>query len=142
MVAPRSTERPKLVLFVLIATAITLMTVQFRDFLPLREFQQGFRDVISPLRSTVDVLTDPVETIWDGIFNYEEVRKENELLENEVQRMRGEKLRNEADQELLERLLGEVDIKFSEREMLVARIIGVPSGNFNSHMLEIDKGSD
>ena len=56
--------------------------------------------------------------------------------------MRGAELRDEADRDLLERLLGEVDIDYLELETVVARIIGVPGGNYNSHVVEINKGSD
>ncbi len=138
----RSSDRPRVVLLVLMAAALTLLTAQFRDFLPVDNFQQGFRDVISPLRKVVDRATDPFQTVWNGIFNYDELSDENERLQMEIARMRGEELSKEADRELLERLLGEVDIDYLELETVVARIIGVPGGNYNSHVVEINKGTD
>jgi len=138
----RSSDRPRVVLLVLMAAALTLLTAQFREFLPVDDFQQGFRDVISPFRKVVDRSTDPFQTVWNGIFNYEEVSDENERLQMEIARMRGKELRDEADRELLERLLGEVDIDYLELETVVARIIGVPGGNYNSHVVEINKGTD
>jgi len=138
----RSSDRPRVVLLVLMAAALTLLTAQFRDFLPIDNFQQGFRDVISPFRKAVDTATDPFQTVWKGIFNYDELSDENERLQMEIARMRGEELRDEADRELLERLLGEVDIDYLELETVVARIIGVPGGNYNSHVVEINKGTD
>ena len=138
----RSSDRPRVVLLVLMAAALTLLTAQFRNFLPVDDFQQGVRDVISPFRKVVDRATDPFQTVWNGIFNYEEVSDENERLQMEIARMRGEGLRDEADRELLERLLGEVDIDYLELQTVVARIVGVPGGNYNSHVVEIDKGTD
>lgn len=138
----RSSDRPRVVLLVLMAAALTLLTAQFRDFLPVDEFQQGFRDVISPVRRVVDKATDPFQRVWNGVFEYDEVSEENERLQLEIARMRGAELRDEADRELLERLLGEVDIDYLELETVVARIIGVPGGNYNSHVVEINKGSD
>ena len=138
----RSSDRPRVVLLVLMAAALTLLTAQFRDFLPVDEFQQGFRDVISPARRVVDKATDPFQRVWNGVFEYDEVSEENERLQLEIARMRGAELRDEADRELLERLLGEVDIDYLELETVVARIIGVPGGNYNSHVVEINKGSD
>ena len=137
-----SSDRPRVVLLVLMAAALTLLTAQFRDFLPVDEFQQGFRDVISPVRRVVDKATDPFQRVWNGVFEYDEVSEENERLQLEIARMRGAELRDEADRELLERLLGEVDIDYLELETVVARIIGVPGGNYNSHVVEINKGSD
>ena len=138
----RASDRPRVVLLVLMAAALTLLTAQFRDFLPVDEFQQGFRDVISPVRRVVDKATDPFQRVWNGVFEYDEVSEENERLQLEIARMRGAELRDEADRELLERLLGEVDIDYLELETVVARIIGVPGGNYNSHVVEINKGSD
>ena len=140
--AKGSSDRPRVVLLVLMAVALTLLTAQFRNFLPVDDFQQGFRDVISPFRRVVDRATDPFQTVWNGIFNYEKVNDENERLQMEIARMRGEELSDKADRELLERLLGEVDIDYLELETTVARIIGVPGGNYNSHVVEINKGTD
>ncbi len=140
--AKRSSERPRVVLLVLMAAALSLLTAQFRDFLPVDDFQQGFRDVISPFRKVIDRATDPFQTVWNGIFDYENVNDENERLQVEIARMRGEELRNEADRELLERLLGEVDIDYLELKTVIARIVGVPGGNYNSHIVEINKGTD
>ena len=95
--AKRSSDRPRVVLLVLMAVALTLLTAQFRNFLPVDDFQQGFRDVISPFRKVADRATDPFQTVWNGIFNYEKVNEENERLQVEIARMRGEELRNEAD---------------------------------------------
>ena len=90
--AKGSSDRPRVVLLVLMAVALTLLTAQFRNFLPVDDFQQGFRDVISPFRRVVDRATDPFQTVWNGIFNYEKVNDENERLQMEIARMRGEEL--------------------------------------------------
>ena len=142
MAAPRPAERPRHTLLILVAAALTLLTLQFRGVAPLDAFQQGVRDILSPVRSVVDRVTDPVRTVWDGIFDYGDLRGENERLQTELARMRGESLTAEADDELLERLLGEVDIAYTDLETVVVRILGTPPGNFTTHIVEIDKGSD
>ena len=142
MAAPRPAERPRHTLLILAAAALTLLTLQFRGVEPLDAFQQGVRDILSPVRSVVDRVTDPVRTVWDGIFDYGDLRGENERLQTELARMRGESLTAEADDELLERLLGEVDIAYTDLETVVVRILGTPPGNFTTHVVEIDKGSD
>ena len=142
MAAPRPAERPRHTLLILVAAALTLLTLQFRGVAPLDAFQQGVRDILSPVRSVVDRVTDPVQTVWNGIFDYGDLRGENERLQTELARMRGESLTAEADDELLERLLGEVDIAYTDLETVVVRILGTPPGNFTTHIVEIDKGSD
>ena len=142
MAAPRPAERPRHILLILIAAALTLLTLQFRGVEPLEAFQQGVRDILSPVRSVVDEITDPVQRVWNGIFEYGNLQGENERLQTELARMRGESLMAEADSELLERLLGEVDIAYTDLTTVVARILGTPPGNFSVHAVEIDKGTD
>ncbi len=142
MAAPRPAERPRHTLLILAAAALTLLTLQFRGVEPLDAFQQGVRDILSPVRSVVERVTDPVRTVWGGIFDYADKRGDNERLQTELARMRGETLTAEADDELLERLLGEVDIAYTDLETVVVRILGTPPGNFTTHIVEIDKGSD
>ena len=142
MAAQRSADRPRPTLLILLVAALTLLTLQFRGFQSLDAFQQGVRDILSPVRSLVDRMTDPVETAWNGIFGYEDLRMENDRLQVELARMRGRLLTDEADAELLDRLLHEVDIAYTDLETAVVRILGTPPGNFSIHTIEVDKGSD
>jgi rod shape-determining protein MreC len=142
MAAQRSADRPRPTLLILLVAALTLLTLQFRGFQPLDAFQQGVRDILSPVRSLVDRMTDPVETAWNGIFGYEDLVMENDRLQVELARMRGRLLTDEADAELLDRLLHEVDIAYADLETVVVRILGTPPGNFSTHTIEVDKGSD
>ena len=142
MAAQRSADRPRPTLLILLVAALTLLTLQFRGFQPLDAFQQGVRDILSPVRSLVDRMTDPVETAWNGIFGYEDLLMENDRLQVELARMRGRLLTDEADAELLDRLLHEIDIAYTDLETAVVRILGTPPGNFSTHTIEVDKGSD
>jgi rod shape-determining protein MreC len=142
MAAQRPANRPRPTLLILLAAALTLLTLQFRGLQPLDAFQQGVRDIVEPVRTLSDRLTDPIQTAWNGVFDYDALRMENERLEIELARMRGNTLTSEADTELLSRLLSEVDIAYSDFDTLVVRLLGRPPGNFSSHMVEVDKGTD
>ena len=142
MTAPRPTGAPRPTLLILIAAALTLLTLQYRGVEPLEAFQRGVRDIIEPLRSVTDRVVSPARSAWHGLLDYDELRAENERLADELARMRGRRLAAEADGELLERLLGEVDIGFADLETVVVRIMGTPPGNFATHTIEVDKGSD
>ena len=83
-----------------------------------------------------------MRTAWHGLFDYDDLRDRNERLATELARMRGRRLTSEADRELLERLMGEVDIDYTTLDTVVVRILGTPPGNFSSHTIEVDKGSD
>ncbi len=142
MPAPRPTGAPKPVLLILVAAALTLLTLQYRGVEPLGAFDRGLRDVIEPLRSATERVAAPLHSVWNGLLDYDELQAENERLADELARMRGRRLSSEADVELLKRLLGEVDIAFGDLSTVVVRILGTAPGNFATHTIEVDKGSD
>ena len=142
MAAPRPTERPRPTLLLLAAAAFTLLTLHIRGAAPLDAFQQGLRDILEPLRSVTDTATDPIQAAWNGIFGYEDLRAENERLAVELARLRGRSVTDAADSELLERLLGEVGLDYTQTDTVVVRILGTPPGNFGTHRIEVDAGTD
>jgi len=125
-----------------VAAALTLLTMQYRGVEPLAAFQRGVRDVVEPLRSATDRISAPFRSAWNGLLDYDELVAENERLANELARQRGRRLTAEADAELLDRLLGEVGIDVAGGRSVVVRILGTPPGNFATHTIEVDKGSD
>ncbi len=134
--------RSRPTLLILVAAALTLLTMQYRGVEPLAAFQRGVRDVVEPLRSATDRISAPFRSAWNGLLDYDELVAENERLANELARQRGRRLTAEADAELLDRLLGEVGIDVAGGRSVVVRILGTPPGNFATHTIEVDKGSD
>ena len=49
MAAPGPAERSRPTLLILLAAALTLLTLQVRGAQPLDAFQQGIRDIIGPV---------------------------------------------------------------------------------------------
>ena len=80
MTAPRPTGSPRPTLLILIAAALTLLTLQYRGVEPLEAFQRGVRDIIEPLRSVTDRVVSPARSAWHGLLDYDELRAENERL--------------------------------------------------------------
>ena len=74
MAAPRPTGRSRPTLLLLIAAALTLLTLQFRGVEPLNAFQQGMRDLLDPVRSISEGAARPVRTAWHGLFDYDDLR--------------------------------------------------------------------
>ena len=142
MSVPRPTGRSRPTLLLLIAAALTLLTLQFRGFEPLDSFQRGMRDLLDPVRSVSETAARPLRSAWLGVFDYDDLRDRTERLEKELARMRGRQLSSEADRELLMRLMGEVGIDYTTLDTVVVRILGTPPGNFSSYTIEVDKGLD
>lgn len=134
--------RARPTLLILVITALTLLTLQFRGVEPLSAFQRGVRDVVEPLRAVTDRAVSPFRSAWNGLLDYEDLQAENERLTAELARMRGRRLSTEADAELLERLQNEIGIDSTGYRTVIVRILGTPPGNFSTHTIEVDKGSD
>ena len=55
MAAKRPVDRPRPTLLIILAAALTLLTLQFRGLQPLDAFQQGVRDIVEPVRSLSEI---------------------------------------------------------------------------------------
>jgi rod shape-determining protein MreC len=133
-------SRHRLVLLVL--TAVTFLTLDFRDFGPLDSAQSAVRDLLEPVASLTSTVFSPVTDVWNGLFDYDDLEKENEALRVELDALRGEQLTNEADLAAFEALREAIDIAhFSDLESVVARVTRGSVGNFDEDVVTINKGT-
>ncbi len=133
-------SRHRLVLLVL--TAVTLLTLDFRDFGPLDSAQSAVRDLLEPAASLTSTVFSPVTDVWNGMFDYDDLEKTNEALRIELDELRGQQLTNEADLAAFEALREAIDIEhFTDLESVVARVTRGSVGNFDEDVVTIDKGS-
>ena len=139
-VAQRS-GRSRYRLLLLILTAATLLTLDFRGFGPLDTAQSRVRDVLEPVVSAVDVVLGPVAEVWTVMFTYNDLRAENERLRDEVDRLASADIRDEAERDALERLLDATGVTFVEGvERLTATVLRDSVGNFDDDVMSIDVG--
>ena len=139
-VAQRS-GRSRYRLLLLILTAATLLTLDFRGFGPLDTAQSRVRDVLEPVVSAVDVVLGPVAEVWTVMFTYNDLRSENERLKDELDRLASADIRGAAEQDALERLLDATGETFVEGvERLTATVLRDSVGNFDDDVMSIDVG--
>ncbi|MYA86320.1 MAG: rod shape-determining protein MreC [Acidimicrobiaceae bacterium] len=139
-VAQRS-GRSRYRLLLLILTAATLLTLDFRGFGPLDTAQSRVRDVLEPVVSAVDVVLGPVAEVWTVMFTYNDLRSENERLKDELDRLASADIRGAAEQDALERLLDATGVTFVEGvERLTATVLRDSVGNFDDDVMSIDVG--
>jgi rod shape-determining protein MreC len=139
---PRRGGRARYRLALLVLTALTLLTLDFRSFGPLDRVQTVARDGLAPIRSAVLWAVSPVGDAIDGVFDYGDLEDENARLRAELDELRGAQLADEAAAEELDRLKEALDLPgLAGVERQVARIVAGPAGNFDEHRVEIDKGS-
>ena len=139
-VAQRS-GRSRYRLLLLVLTAATLLTLDFRGFGPLDTAQSRVRDVLEPVVSAVDVVLGPAAEVWTVMFTYNDLRAENERLRDEIDRLASADIRDAAEQDALERLLDATGVTFVEGvERLTATVLRDSVGNFDDDVMSIDLG--
>ena len=139
-VAQRS-GRARYRLLLLILTAATLLTLDFRGFGPLETAQSRVRDILEPVVSAADVVLGPVAEVWTVMFSYNDLRSENARLSEEVDRLRSEDIRAEAQSDAFSRLLSATDVVYvTDVEQLTATVLRDSVGNFDDDVLSIDVG--
>ncbi len=127
----------------LVLSAVTLLSLDFRGFGPLANVQRGVRSVVAPVRTGIERVLTPVTDAGRGLFDYGKVKDENNRLRDELDKLKGTQLQGEIDAETLKRLQAQVDIPYAgDYPRTVARVVAGSIGNFDDYSVEIDKGSN
>ncbi len=139
-VAQRS-GRSRYLLLLLILTAATLLTLDFRGFGPLESVQSRARDALEPVVSAVDAVLGPVAEVWTVMFSYNDLRSENARLRDEVDRLAGADVRDAAERDAFLRLLAATGVTYVDGvERLTATVLRDAVGNFDDDAMSIDVG--
>lgn len=139
-VAQRS-GRSRYRLPLLLLTAVTLLTLDFRGYGPLEVAQSRVRDVLEPVVSAVDAVLGPLAEVWTVMFTYNDLRADNDRLRDELDRIAGADIREAAQDAAFDRLLSATDITYlSGVERLTATVLRESVGNFEDDSLSIDVG--
>ena len=139
--APRTgRSRHRLVLLAL--TAITLLTVDLNGFGPVESAQRVVRDVLHPVTTLASTIFSPAGDAWNSVFNYGDLEDENQALRAELEELQGSIIRGEADTQTLRRLLEATELPYvGDVDRVTANVVRGSVGNFDDHVITIDKGS-
>lgn len=140
-VAQRSGRARYRLLLLLLLTAATLLTLDFRGFGPLDTAQSRVRDVLEPAVSAVETVLGPVAEVWTVMFSYNDLRSENARLAEELDRLRATDIRAAASDDAFSRLLSATGIAYvADVEQLTATVLRDSVGNFDDDTMSIDVG--
>ena len=142
MVLAQRTGRSRYRLALLVLTAATLLTLDFRGFEPLESVQRGIRDLVEPVATAADTLLGPIGDAWNAAFDYNSLQAENERLREELDQLRGEAIQVQADRQAYRSLLEATEIDYvGDVERVAATVIRGAVGNFDADSVTIDKGA-
>ncbi len=128
-------------MILLVLTSILLVTLDQRGSAIIDRTRSVFSLVLEPFDAAARVISRPVVNAWKGVTQYDELVRENERLQEQIDSQRGAEIVARAAileyQELLtlNRLLGS-----SSYPTATAQVQGESPSNFQ-YTVEIDKGS-
>jgi rod shape-determining protein MreC len=131
----------KRVILALLLTTVLLLTLDLRGNPVIDAAREGFTQVMRPVETATNVVTNPIERIWNGIADYDDLEQENIALQEQVDRLIGTQAAAEAaviEGKELQALYSLPSLSGIDTE--VARVIGRAVSNLDQ-VIEIDKGS-
>jgi rod shape-determining protein MreC len=128
-------------LILLVLTAVTLLTLDFRGFGPLNTARSAVLDAFAPVGDAASGALDPVRDAWNGATGYDELADENDELRARVDELEGQLTDNQIAADSFRQLLEQNDISFiGDVPTVKARVVSGAVSNFDA-TLEIDKGT-
>ena len=80
MALSRRTARSRYILPVLILISITIITLDYRGVGFVDRARNTSIDAVAPVTSALRRVFHPVTNVWNGVFRYDDVTRENERL--------------------------------------------------------------
>lgn len=131
----------KRVILALLLTTVLLLTLDLRGNPVVDAVREGFSVAMRPVQAATGVITNPIEQAWRGIVDYDDLKRENETLQEQVDRLIGTQAAAEAaviEGKELQALYSLPSLSGIDTE--VARVVGYAANNLDQ-VIEIDKGS-
>jgi rod shape-determining protein MreC len=120
---------------------VLAITLDRNDNPVIDRIGRGFSVVTSPFERGAEAIADPVVNAWHGVTDYDDVKRENEALRDELERQRGAEIEFRAGIQEQLALLDLNDIDSAGRyKAVTARVVGSAPTNFRN-TIEIDQGS-
>jgi rod shape-determining protein MreC len=137
----RRRGRPRPVLLVLVLTCITLLTLDARGWTPIRSARRAAGDALAPVTRAASHVFQPVENAWNGVFRYGKLKKENDVLRQQNNDLKGKQAQATATAAQMKELLLLLNLPWvNDLPQVAAEVTGLPPSNFDQ-TIQIDKGS-
>lgn len=132
----------KRIILALLLTSVLLLTLDLRGNPVIDNVRDAFGRVMEPVEAATGVITNPIEQVWNGIVDYDNLERENQALQDQVDRLVGTQAAAEAaviEGKELQALYNLPSLSGIDTE--VARVIGSAANNLDQ-VIEINKGSN
>jgi rod shape-determining protein MreC len=143
MVAPRRTSRPRFTLALIVLTAITLITIDYRadGGGVTGSLRNAARTALQPVGTAVGFVVTPVGNVVGGVLDFGRVRRENSKLRAELAEARADVAAAEDARRELNSLRDELALtSVGDIPSVAGRVIG-STPSILQLTIEIDKGT-
>ena len=145
MARPRSANRRRFVLVLVVLTSLTLITLDSRSGRtgPLGAVGRVAHTIVSPIQRATSSVAHPVGDWWSGVIDSGNLKRQNRKLRAEVARLQGREDRGtrRARAERGARRSSSICICWIVRSVITARVVDRDPGNFESTIV-IDRGTE
>jgi len=126
---------------VLVLLSVTLLTFDARGSSIIDGARRTATDVLAPVRNAARGALQPVEDAWHGIFEYDDLRRENIALREQADLQEGVSIANEAQVRDYQDLLAMNQLPtLAGIPSVTAQVVSRPASNFEN-TIEINQGS-
>jgi len=141
MASSRRGGRSRITISLLLVSAVLLLTLDGRGSGPIDSVRSAVLTVLSPLGGAASSIASPFRNAWDSAFDQNDLKKDNDVLREENDRLKGDITANSIAKEQLQQLLQLVGIPFvGDTPVVHTRVVSGAVGNFGDR-IELDKGS-
>ncbi len=128
------------VIIALLLTSVLLLTLDLRGNPVLDRVRDGFSRIMEPIESATDVVTTPASRAWRGITDYDDLERENEALQDQLDRLIGTQATARISVQEYQELRALLDLpSLAAIPTEVAQVVGASSNNLDQ-IIEINKG--
>lgn len=132
--------RRRVIIALLLSSAL-ILTLDLRGNAVLDRARDAFGVAMTPVETAADVVTNPVKRAWDSYSNYDDLERENEILQQRVDELIGTQAAAEASVVDSQQLLALNDLpSLAGIDTEKAEVVGASANNIDQ-IVEINKGS-
>ncbi|MCP4086478.1 MAG: rod shape-determining protein MreC [Actinomycetia bacterium] len=141
MTQPVRSPRGRIIVVLLILTAVAFLTLDLRGFGPLEDARRTALRFFAPARSAVTAVVSPVGDAWQGVTDYDDLAAENATLRARIEELEALEIQEESAARSLQAFLTDASIDYApDLPTTAARVSAGRTSNFD-RTIEIDKGT-
>lgn len=128
------------IMVILLLTSVLLITLDLRGNTVFNGARTGFGYALRPFEVAAEVISRPVTRTWRGVTEYDELRDENRLLQQQLDAQRSDQIAAQNAIDENRQLRAALNLEsLSAYDRVTASIIGSSPSNFDQQ-IEIDIG--